>query len=156
METEGGIREARDESLLRVVADAKLVKVIATAGKDFMGEWSKSTKECIDALSENFSGLLTGKHTVVVTPHVPKEDVTALQDELEKIETHYTPQMCRQEHLSKVPDLCVFMMSHVSLTPYSFAFYKCSDARCCRITRTPSQFQVLAKYAKTTHTTSRQ
>ena len=44
-ETEGGMRIARDESLPRVVAKAKLAKVIAAAGKIFMREWSKSTKE---------------------------------------------------------------------------------------------------------------
>ena len=45
METEGGMTVARDESLPTVVAEAKLAKAIATVGKDFMREWSKSTKE---------------------------------------------------------------------------------------------------------------
>ena len=45
METEGGVTVARDESLPRVVAGAKLAKAIAAAGKDFMGKWSKSMKE---------------------------------------------------------------------------------------------------------------
>ena len=45
METEGGMTVARDESLPRVVAKAKLAKAIAAAGKDFMREWSKSMKE---------------------------------------------------------------------------------------------------------------
>ena len=52
--------------------------------------------------------------------------------------------MCRQEHLSEVPDLHVFMMSHVSLTPYSFDFHKCSAVSCCGVKRSPSQFQGLA------------
>ena len=51
--------------------------------------------------------------------------------------------MCRQNHLSKVPDLCVSMTSHGSLTPYSFDFHKCSDASFCGVKRTPPQFQVL-------------
>ena len=45
METEGGMTVARDESLPRVVAEAKLAKAIAAAGKDFMREQSKSMKE---------------------------------------------------------------------------------------------------------------
>ena len=56
---------------------------------------------------------------MVVTPYILKEDVTALHNKLHKIERYYTLQMCRQEPLSKVPDLCVFMTSPVSLTPYS-------------------------------------
>ena len=36
---------ARAESLPHVVAEAKLAKAIAAAGKDFMGKWSKSMKE---------------------------------------------------------------------------------------------------------------
>ena len=45
IETEGGMTVASDESLPRVVAEAKLAKAIAAAGKDFMRDWSKSTKE---------------------------------------------------------------------------------------------------------------
>ena len=45
MKTEGVMTVARDESLPHVVAGAKLAKAIAAAGKDFMREWSKSTKE---------------------------------------------------------------------------------------------------------------
>ena len=45
METGGGMTVARDESLPRVVAEVKLAKAIATAGKDFMREWSKSMKK---------------------------------------------------------------------------------------------------------------
>ena len=52
--------------------------------------------------------------------------------------------MCMQEHLSKVLDLCIFVTTHVSLTPYSFDFHKCSDVSCCGVKRSPSQFQVLA------------
>ena len=44
METEGDMTVARDESLPRVVAGAKFAKAIATAGKEFMGKWSKSRK----------------------------------------------------------------------------------------------------------------
>ena len=95
-------------------------------------------------VSERFSGLETGKQAVVVTPCVPKEDVTVLHNELQKIEKKSTPRMYRQEHLSKVPDLYVFVTSRVSLTLYSFDFHKYSDARCCGVKRTPSQFQVLA------------
>ena len=71
METEEGMREARDESLPRVVAESKLAKAIATTEKDFMGEWSKSMTEYINAFSEKFSGLTTGTQSVVVTPRVP-------------------------------------------------------------------------------------
>ena len=80
---------------------------------------------------------------MVVTPRVPKEDMTALHNKLQKIEKNYTPRMCRQEHLSEVPDLCVFITSHISLTPYSFDFHKGSDVSYCGVKRTPSQFQVL-------------
>ena len=52
--------------------------------------------------------------------------------------------MWRQEHLSKVPDLCVFITSHISLTPYSFEFHKGSDISCCGFKHTLSRFQVLA------------
>ena len=45
VETEGDMTVARDNSLPRVVAKAKLAKAIAAAGKDFTREWSKSTKE---------------------------------------------------------------------------------------------------------------
>ena len=45
METEGGMTVARDESLPCVVAEAKLAKAITATVKDFMREWSKSTKE---------------------------------------------------------------------------------------------------------------
>ena len=45
METEDSLTVARDESLPSVVVEAKLVKAIAAAGKDFMGKWSKSMKE---------------------------------------------------------------------------------------------------------------
>ena len=45
MKTEDCMTVARDESLPRAVAEAKLVKAIAAAGKDFMKEWSKSMKE---------------------------------------------------------------------------------------------------------------
>ena len=51
MEIEQGTTETRDESLPCVVVKAKLVKVIAAAGKYFMGEWSRSLEECIDAVS---------------------------------------------------------------------------------------------------------
>ena len=87
---------------------------------------------------------MTGKQAVVVTPCVPKEDAVVLYNELVKIKNNYTPRVCRQEHLSKVPDICVFMMSHVSLTLYSFDFHKYSDVSCCGVKHTLSQFQVLA------------
>ena len=87
---------------------------------------------------------MTGKQAVVVTPCVPKEDAVVLYNELVKINNNYTPRVCRQEHLSKVPDLSVFMTSHLSLTQYSFDFHKCSDAIYCGFRRTPPQFQVLA------------
>ena len=45
IETEGGMTVARDESLPRMVVETKLAKAIAAAGKGFMREWSKSTKE---------------------------------------------------------------------------------------------------------------
>ena len=45
METERGMTVAGDESLTSVVVRAKLAKAIAAAGKDFLGKWSKSTKE---------------------------------------------------------------------------------------------------------------
>ena len=45
MKTEGSMRVASDECLPRVVAKAQLDKATAAAGKDFMGKWSKSTKE---------------------------------------------------------------------------------------------------------------
>ena len=45
METESGTAITRDESPPRVVAEAKLAKAIAAAGKNFMREWSKSVKE---------------------------------------------------------------------------------------------------------------
>ena len=38
METKGGMTVARDESLPRVTAKAKLGKAIARAGKDFIGK----------------------------------------------------------------------------------------------------------------------
>ena len=46
-------------SLSPVWLSRKLVKAIAAAGKDFMREWSKSTKDGIDAVSDEFSGLVT-------------------------------------------------------------------------------------------------
>ena len=76
-----------------------------------------------------FSGLVTRNQAVLVTPRIPEEDVT---------------QMCKQGHLSEVPDLCVFVMSHISLTLYSFDFHKCSDVSWCGVKRSPSQFQVLS------------
>ena len=75
MEIEGGMTVARDKSLPRVVAEAKLANVIAATGNDIMRELSKSTKEWIDAVSENVSGSVTGNQVAVVTPHVPKENV---------------------------------------------------------------------------------
>ena len=87
---------------------------------------------------------MTGKQAVVVTPRVPREDVVALYNEIMKIDNIYTPRVYRQEHLSKVPDLCVFITSHISLTPYSFEFHKGSDVSCCGVKHTSSQFQVLA------------
>ena len=110
---------ARDESLPPMIAEARLARAIAAAGKDVMGKLSKSMKQLINAVSEKFSGLVTGNQAVVATPYIPKEDMTALKNELQKIEKN-TPRMSRQEHLSEVSDLCVFMMSHVSLTPYIF------------------------------------
>ena len=86
IETEGGMTIARDESFPRVVTGAKLAKAIAATGKYFMGKWSRSMKERINAISEKFSGLATGNQAVVVTPCVPKEDVTALHNKLQKIE----------------------------------------------------------------------
>ena len=56
---------------------------------------------------------------------------------------NYTPMICREEHPSQVPELCVFMTLDVVLTPYSFDFQKCYHASCCGVKRTPSQFQVL-------------
>ena len=44
VETEGGMTVASDESLPRVVAETKLAKAIAAAGKDLTREWSKSMK----------------------------------------------------------------------------------------------------------------
>ena len=84
MDTEEGMREARDNSLPQVVAGAKLAKAITAEGKDFMEEWRKSTRECNGAVTETFSGLMTGKQVVMVTPHVPKEDVTVLHNKLQK------------------------------------------------------------------------
>ena len=82
---------------------------------------------------------------MMITPHVPKKNVTALYNKLQKIEKkNYTPRMYRQEHLSEVPGLCVFMTSHISLTLYSFHFHKCSDVSCCGVKRSLSRFQVLA------------
>ena len=40
---------------------------------------------------ERFSGLVTGNQVVVVTPHVPKEDVMDLYNKLQKREINYTP-----------------------------------------------------------------
>ena len=45
MEIEGGMTVARDKSLPRVVAEAKLANVIAATGNGIMRELSKSTKE---------------------------------------------------------------------------------------------------------------
>ena len=45
MEIEGGMTVARDKSLPRVVAEAKLTNVLAATGNDIMRELSKSTKE---------------------------------------------------------------------------------------------------------------
>ena len=45
IETKDGLTVARDESFPCVVAEAKLTKAIAAAGKDSMREWSKSRKE---------------------------------------------------------------------------------------------------------------
>ena len=59
--------------------------------------------------------------------------------------------MCRQEHLSEMPDLCVFRVSLISLTPYSFDFHKCTAERCCGIKRSPSQLQVIAIQRHTHH-----
>ena len=42
----------------------------------------------------------------------------------------------------RVPDLCVFMTPHMSVTPYSFGFHKRSDVSCCSVKFSPSQFQV--------------
>ena len=81
---------------------------------------------------------------MVVTPRVPKEGVTALYNEFQKIEKDHIPHMCRQDHLSKVLDLCVFVTSHISLTLYSFDFHTCGGVSCCGVKRSPSRFQVLA------------
>ena len=78
---------------------------------------------------------------MVVSPYVPKEGGTPLCNKLHKIGKNYTPRMCRQEHLSEVLDLYVFVTSHVSLTPYSFDFHKCSDVSCCVVKRSLSQFK---------------
>jgi hypothetical protein len=66
---------------------------------------------------------------VVTIPCVSKEDVTVLHIELQKGEKKETtlPGCEGRRILSKVPDLCVFIMSHISLTPYSFEFHKGSD-----------------------------
>ena len=45
METEGCMTVARDKSLPRAVAKAKLAKAIAATGKDFMEKWNKSMKK---------------------------------------------------------------------------------------------------------------
>ena len=54
--------------------------------------------------------------------------------------------MYRQEHLSEVLYLCVFVTSHVSLTLYSFDFHKYSDVSCCGVKHSLSRFQVLATH----------
>ena len=87
---------------------------------------------------------MTGNQAVVATPHVPREGVTALCNGLQKTEKNYTPRICRQEHLSEVLDLYIFVTSHISLTLYSFDFHEWSDVSYCGVKRNPSQFQVLA------------
>ena len=64
---------------------------------------------------------------MVGSSHVPKGDVAALYNGFQKTKENYTPWMCRQEHLSEMPDLCIFMTSLVSLIPYSTWVVKAWD-----------------------------
>jgi hypothetical protein len=90
------------------------------SGKDFHSEWSNSTEEATYVIAEKYAHLMTGSQLVVVTPRVPKEDMTALHTEPKKIDENFKLLVCRTEHLSLVPDLCVHIANHIVSTPYSF------------------------------------
>jgi hypothetical protein len=140
MEMPTGTAVTRDASLPLAVAQAKLAKAVTVAGKDFRSEWSKAMKEATDAIAEKFAHLMTGGQLVIIAPCVPKEHVADLHAELKNLDENFKPSVCRTEHLSQVPDLCVHIANHVVSTPYSFDYQKCNNGVCCSAKNTLDQF----------------
>ena len=90
----------------------------------------------------------TWRHVIslswLLTPQVPVGDKKTTYSEYAKIDANYRPLVCRTQHLSLVPQLCVFMTDHIDLTPYSIGFQKCINVECCNSKRASVQFRELA------------
>jgi len=137
LETANGIETVTDVTLPSTALKSKLAKAMEASGQDFDEEWTASMLVSISAISQRFSRLETGDRPVVVTPRVPSEAVTALHEQLEKIDPAYSPSVFLKEHLKNVPMLVAFIDSHVVATPYSYSIQKCNNVACCGELRTP-------------------
>ena len=137
LETANGIETVTDVTLPSTALKSKLAKAMIASGQDFDEEWTASMLVPISAISQRFSRLETGNRPVVVTPRVPSEAVTALHEQLEKIDPAYSPSVFLKEHLKDVPMLVAFIDSHVAATPYSYSIQKCNNVACCGELRTP-------------------
>jgi hypothetical protein len=96
-------------------------------------------KEASDALAEKFVHLTIGSQSVITTPRVLKQNLAAPPTELNKIDKNFNPPLCRTEHLSTVPELCVHVSNHIVSIPYRFDYQKCNNGVCCGAKETAAQ-----------------
>ena len=90
IETASGVETVTDATLPRTVLKAKHAKASMIASRDFDTEWEASMAVPIDALSGLFCHLKTADRPVVVTPRVASKSVSALHDQLKKIDPTYS------------------------------------------------------------------
>ena len=137
VETAGGVQTVTDSTLPRTVLKEKHAKATMIASQDFYQQWKESMAVPIDAISDRFSYLKTADRPVVVTPRVPPEAVSALHDQLARIDPAYSCAVFLKDHLKNVPKLIEFIDSHVVATPYSYSIQRCTNVACCGEMRSP-------------------
>ncbi len=140
----GSVVVVHDETLQVRVLQKRLKDAEETASRNLQEEWEKSIGAPLQDIRRSFATLNTGGRPVVVRDRVPRQDVEALYDKLEQIDSHYTSSCTNKEHLDKVPLLAAFLAKHAVITPYSFDLIKCSDKSCCSELKTPPQFRDIA------------
>ena len=83
-----------DSTARNSVVQSKLDKAVTVTSQYFGQDWKASVGVPIVHISERFSHLETGKREVVVTPHVTREAVDNLHEQLKKRTLCTLQQLC--------------------------------------------------------------
>ncbi|KAL7550297.1 hypothetical protein ACHAWF_013536 [Thalassiosira exigua] len=145
MVTRVGISITRDNSLQASIWQSRLDKAVEFASRNLRDEWKNSVAAPLNEVATRFSHLTTGGRPVIVRPHVQREKVQALYNQLKKIDGAYSPEsVSRKEDLGQVPRIVNMMGTHAIVTPYSFDLAKVRGCACCGDMLTPIEHQELA------------